>query len=142
MGALGPQRICPPFPAQQNRTKLGEAGLLNLRFLTSLLELFSVQDVCRGTRSLPRALVLNFSFVADIPSGADTLIPLGLHDGKNAVTLAEYRRYHDVREILAEGKACNVSNAVKDLEKVCLLQVWPGVFLEVIQSEKMSDGML
>lgn len=91
MGALGPQRICPPFPAQQNRIKLGEAGLLNLRFLTSLLELFSVQDVCRGTRSLPRALVLNFSFVDGIPSGADTLIPLGLHDGKNAVTLAEYR---------------------------------------------------
>lgn len=63
MDAPGPQRTCPPFPAQQKGIKLGEEGLLNLRNLTSLLERFSLQDVCRVTQSLPKSLVLNFSFV-------------------------------------------------------------------------------
>lgn len=63
MDALGPQRTCPPFPAQQNCIKLGKEGLLNLRILTSLPEHFGLQDICGDTRSLPRPLVLNFSFV-------------------------------------------------------------------------------
>lgn len=50
MDALGPQRTGPPLPAQQNCIILGEEGLLNLRTLTSLLEHFSLQDICRGTQ--------------------------------------------------------------------------------------------
>lgn len=50
MDALGPQRTGPRLPAQQNCIILGEEGLLNLRTLTSLLEHFSLQDICRGTQ--------------------------------------------------------------------------------------------